>query len=62
MNNSILHDWVVELDLKDQAHLIPVLRGCDIEDDKLKLVTKMLRFLIGKNFIKKKLNIRMIIL
>lgn len=53
MNNSILHDWVVELDLKDQAHLIPVLRGCDIEDDKLKLVTKMLRFLIGKNFIKK---------
>lgn len=53
MNNSILHDWVVELDLKDQAHLIPVLRGCDIEDDRLKLVTKMLRFLIGKNFVKK---------
>ncbi len=53
MNNSILHDWVVELDLKDQAHLISVLRGCDIEDDKLKLVTKMLRFLIGKNFVKK---------
>lgn len=53
MNNSILHDWIVELDLKDQAHLIPVLRGCDIENDRLKLVTKMLRFLIGKNFVKK---------
>lgn len=53
MNNSILHNWIVELDLKDQTHLITVLRGCDIENDRLKLVTKMLRFLIGKNFVKK---------
>ena len=53
VNNSILNDWVVNLDLKHQAKLLPVLRGCDTEHDKLKDITKMLRWLIGKNFVKK---------
>ena len=52
INNSILHDWVVKLDLKHQANLLPVLRGCDTEHKELKKVTKMLRWIIGKNFIK----------
>lgn len=53
INNSILHDWVVNLELKHQAKLLPVLRGCDTEHKKLKPITKMLRWLIGKNFVKK---------
>lgn len=52
INNSILHNWVVELELKHQAHLLPVLRGCDTEHSELKKVTRMLRWLIGKNFVK----------
>ncbi len=51
VNNSILHDWVTKLELKHQAKLLPLLRGCDTECSELKKVTKMLRWLIGKNYI-----------
>lgn len=52
MNKSIFHDWVVDLDLKSQSSLLPVLRGCDMEHPELKKITKMLRYIIGKNFVK----------
>lgn len=58
MNKSILQDWVVELKPFDQAPLIACVRGIDTvvnsgdeaTDNKLKAVSKMLRYIIGKVF------------
>ncbi len=30
MNNSILHDWVMELPLREQGTLLTIVRGCDL--------------------------------
>lgn len=50
-NPTILKDWVANLNLPAQSKVIPVFRGNDNESTGCKKVSKMLRWLCGKNYI-----------
>lgn len=49
LKQTLIQDWVLELDPYSQSTLLSILRGIDTEDTDLKQVTKMLRHLIVNN-------------
>jgi len=49
MNESLIRPWVNKLNPYEQSILMSTLRGCDNEDNSLKRITKMFRYMISND-------------
>lgn len=50
MSKLVIQEWVISLNYNEQAKVLSMLRDCDINNDKLNMVNKMLRLLIVKKY------------